>query len=67
VTALLVCAVIAILFFGAYTNLDTTVTVSLIFICSMLCLMTGLLCFLQEIFLATMHLRIGTRQFSSGN
>lgn len=61
VTALLICAVIAILFFGAYLNVDTTVTVSLIFILSMIILMTGLLCFLQEVFLATLSLRIGSK------
>jgi hypothetical protein len=61
VTALLICAVIAILFFGAYLDIDTTMTVSLIFILSMLILMTGLLSFLQEVFLATLSLRIGSK------
>lgn len=61
VTALLICAVIAILFFGSYLDIDTTTTVSLIFILSMLVLMTGLLCFLQEVFLATLSLRIGPK------
>jgi hypothetical protein len=61
VTALLICAVIAILFFGSYLDIDTTMTVSLIFILSMLILMTGLLCFLQEVFLATLSLRIGSK------
>lgn len=61
ITALLVCAVIAILFFGAYINIDTGMTVSLIFIFAMLFLMTGLLCFLQEVFLATLNLRIGPK------
>lgn len=61
VTALLVCAVIAILFFGTYANFDTKTSVSLIFIFAMLSLMIGLLCFLQEVFLATMNLRIGPK------
>lgn len=61
VTALLICATIAILFFGAYLSIDTTMTVSLIFILSMIILMTGLLCFLQEVFLATLSLRIGSK------
>lgn len=61
ITALLVCAVIAILFFGSYINIDTGMTVSLIFIFAMLFLMTGLLCFLQEVFLATLNLRIGPK------
>jgi len=61
ITALLVCAVIAILFFGSYVNIDTGMTVSLIFIFAMLFLMIGLLCFLQEVFLATLNLRIGPK------
>lgn len=61
VTALLVCAVIAILFFGSYANVETKTAVSLLFIFAMLSLMTGLLCFLQEVFLATMNLRIGPK------
>lgn len=61
ITALLVCAVIAILFFGSYAEMDTRTIVSLIFIFAMAWLMTGLLCFLQEVFLATMNLRIGSK------
>lgn len=61
VTALLVCAVIAILFFGSYANLDTRTAVSIFFIFAMLSLMIGLLCFLQEVFLATVNLRIGPK------
>lgn len=61
ITALLVCAVIAILFFGSYAYIDTRIAVSLIFVFAMLALMIGLLCFLQEVFLATLHLRIGPK------
>lgn len=61
ITALLVCAVIAIIFFGSFAEMDTRTAVSLIFIFAMLTLMTGLLCFLQEVFLATMNLRIGPK------
>jgi len=61
VTALLVCAVIAILFFGSYTSFDSRTAVALIFIFAMLALMIGLLCFLQEVFLATLNLRIGPK------
>ncbi len=61
ITALMVCAVIAILFFGSYANIDTKVAVSLIFILAMFSLMVGLLCFLQEVFLATLNLRIGPK------
>jgi hypothetical protein len=61
VAALLVCAVIAILFFGSYINFDSRTAVSLSFILAMLALMIGLLCFLQEVFLATLNLRIGPK------
>ncbi len=61
VTALLVCAVIAILFFGSYAQVDMTAAVSLIFIFAMLSLMIGLLCFLEEVFMATLNLRIGPK------
>lgn len=61
VTALLVCAVIAILFSGSYASFDNKAAVSLIFILAMLSLMVGLLCFLQEVFLATLNLRIGPK------
>lgn len=61
ITALMVCAVIAILFFGSYTNIDTRLAVSLIFILAMFTLMLALLCFLQEVFLATLNLRIGPK------
>jgi hypothetical protein len=61
ITALLVCAVIAILFFGSYVNMDTRTAVPLIFIFAMLSLMIGLLCFLQEVFLASLNLRIGSK------
>jgi hypothetical protein len=61
VAALLVCAVIAILFFGSYIDFDSRTAVSLSFILAMLALMIGLLCFLQEVFLATLNLRIGPK------
>ena len=52
---------IAIIFFGSFAEIDTRTAVSLIFIFAMLALMTGLLCFLQEVFLATLNLRIGPK------
>lgn len=61
IAALLVCAVIAILFFGTYLNFDLSTTVSLIFILAMVSLVIGLLCFLEEVFLATLNLRIGPK------
>jgi hypothetical protein len=61
VTALLVCAVIAILFSGSYASFDSKPAVSIIFILAMFSLMVGLLCFLEEVFLATLNLRIGPK------
>lgn len=52
-SALLICIVIAALFVGAEINLDPSNVVSLLFILAMLALISGLLCFLREIFLAT--------------
>ena|ERR1019366_7297522 len=58
-TALLVCAVIAVLFLGTFAHFDASVPVSLLFITAMLAFFTGLVWFLREIFLATASLRIG--------
>jgi Protein of unknown function (DUF2721) len=60
VTALLVCAVIALLFLGAFFAFDASVPVALLFVAAMLAFFAGLLLFLREIFLATSSLRIGT-------
>jgi hypothetical protein len=57
--ALLICAVIAILFSGAFFRYDASVSVALLFIAAMLCLFVGLVDFLREIFVATAALRIG--------
>ena len=51
--ALLVCMVIAALFIGSELRLDSSRVVSLLFITAMLALISGLLCFLHEIHLAT--------------
>jgi hypothetical protein len=58
-TALLVCTVIAVLFLSAFLRFDAAIPVALLFIAAMLCFFLGLLCFLREIYLATMNLRIG--------
>ena len=55
-SALLICIVIAALFVGSVTGLDPSRTVSLLFILAMLALISGLLCLLREIFLATGNL-----------
>jgi len=55
-SALLICIVIAALFLGSVTGFEPSNTVSLLFISAMFTLITGLLCFLREIFLATGNL-----------
>ena len=57
-SALLVCIVIAALFVGSVTGIDPSRTVSLLFILAMFALISGLLSFLREIFLATGNLGI---------
>ena len=58
ISALLVCAVIATLFGGAFARFDASVPVALLFVAAMVALFGGLLAFLREIFLATANLRI---------
>jgi len=60
-TALLVCAVIAVLFLGASLGFDASGAVVALFIAAMLAFFVGLLIFLREILLATASLRIGPR------
>ena len=60
ITALLVSAVIAILFLGSFTRLDASVPVALLFVAAMAAFFAGLLYFLREILLATANLRIGS-------
>ena len=58
-SALLVCAVIAILFVGAFARFDASVPVALLFVAAMVALFVGLFSFLREIAIATATLRIG--------
>ena len=60
-TALLICIVIAVLFLNAFLRLDAAIPVSFLFIAAMLTFFLGLVCFLREIYLATVNLRIGPR------
>jgi hypothetical protein len=57
--ALLICAVIVTLFAGALLAVDVTVIAALLFVLGMLALIGCLVCFLREIYLATVHLRLG--------
>src|SRR5574341_74778 len=56
--ALLVCAVIAALFIGAFLSIDLAGLIGAVFIAAMLSLIGGLLSFLREIYIATRSLRI---------
>lgn len=58
-TALLVCAVIAILFLGSFITFNVAVIVSSLFVAAMMTFFVSLLFFLREVFLATGSLRIG--------
>jgi MFS family permease len=62
ITALLVCAVIATLFLGAFLEFDPYVPVAVTFIAAMLAFFGGLLAFLREVLVATARLRIGPRE-----
>jgi len=59
ISALLVCGVIAALFFGVFFSVDMSTPVGLVFIASMLTLIGGLLAFLREVHVAIRTLRIG--------
>ena len=61
ITALLVCAVIAILFLGATMGFDASFPVAILFVVAMLSFFVGLLIFLREIMVATANLRIGPK------
>ncbi|MDD1612823.1 MAG: DUF2721 domain-containing protein [Methylococcaceae bacterium] len=52
-SALCICLSIAALFIGAQLRVDLSDAVSLLFVAAMLALISGLLCFLREIALAT--------------
>ncbi|MDO8988778.1 MAG: DUF2721 domain-containing protein [Sideroxyarcus sp.] len=52
-SALFICIVIASLFTGSELGADPSRVVSLFFISAMLALISGLICFLREIYLAT--------------
>ena len=59
ITALLICALIAVLFLAAFLRFDASVPVALLFIGAMFTFFVGLVVFLREIFLAIYNLRIG--------
>lgn len=58
-TAVLVCAVIITLFFGEFTDLNTSVPAALMFIGALLCFLFSLMFLLREVVLATDTLKFG--------
>ncbi|WP_295429806.1 DUF2721 domain-containing protein [uncultured Thiodictyon sp.] len=58
-TALLVCAVIAVMFLSAFFSFDTSLAVAALFILAMLFFICALTMLLREILLATVGLRFG--------
>ena len=60
-TALLGCTVIAVLFLSAFSRVDASIPVALLFIAAMLAFFLGLLWFMRGIYVATVNLRIGSR------
>lgn len=61
IAALLICIVIAALFLGFEMSIDPSRAVSLLFISAMLTLISGLLCFLREVFLAMGNFTLGKK------
>jgi hypothetical protein len=59
ITALLVCAVIATLFLGAFLQFDASIPAALLFVAAMLAFMAGLVLFVREVMVAISVLRIG--------
>lgn len=57
--ALLICTVIVVLFIGAFFALDISAAIAFLFVSAMIVLISALLIFLREIYLATRSLRIG--------
>jgi type IV secretory pathway VirB6-like protein len=57
---LLICSVVAVLFLGSFIALNIALVIAPLFVLAMLCLITALLDFICEIFLATAHVRGGS-------
>lgn len=58
---LLVCLVIVALFVGDLLNIDLSVAVATLFIVAMLAFIGAFLCFLREVLIATVNLRVGRK------
>lgn len=62
ICALFICIVIATLFTGSILDADLSGTIAALFIAAMLALISGLLCFLREISLATGGIHVVPRR-----
>ncbi|MFO0826780.1 MAG: DUF2721 domain-containing protein [Phycisphaerales bacterium] len=62
ITALLICALIALLFISAFLDFHAGAAIALLFVAAMFTFFSGLVAFLREILLATSTLRIGVRE-----
>jgi hypothetical protein len=62
VCALLIALVVVALFVDAFTSVDLSRPIALMFVFAMISLIIGLLMFLREVFLAISALRIGVRK-----
>ena len=58
-SAILISAVVIVLFIGSILGVDVRVPIAVLFIGAMLALTAGLMSFLREIYLGTRYLRIG--------
>jgi len=59
ICALMICMLVALLFAGAFLDVDMRIAAGLAFVATMFALIGALLSFLREVFVATRNLRIG--------
>lgn len=59
VCALMICTLVALLFAGAFLDVDMRIEAGFAFVATMFALIGALLSFLREVFVATRNLRIG--------
>lgn len=58
ITALFVCALVVMMFVGAFLEFRAAISVAVLFVAAMLSFLAGLLTFLREVFIATGSLRL---------
>ncbi len=59
ICSLLICLVVVVLFSGASMNLNVSGVIAALFVAAMTAFISGLICFLREVHLAIVNLRIG--------